>query len=61
MKFKPGDNIVPIESYQGFENATVTGITEKKGKQYYTLKILCGIATIPVSAEEFYKLKTEEK
>lgn len=59
MKFKVGDNIVPIESYQGFENATVIGISERKGKKYYTLKIICGKATIPISAEQYYKLKEE--
>lgn len=61
MKFKKGDQIVPTESYQGFENATVTGIIKQNGKQYYTLRIIQGTATIPVSAEEFYKLKTNKK
>ena len=60
MKFKPGDVITPIIGYSGFENATVMNtFTEKKGKnkgkQYYTLKILCGTATIPISAEVNYK------
>ena len=28
-------------------------------KKYYTLKIICGKATIPISAEQYYKLKEE--
>ena len=59
MKFKAGDNIVVEEYCRGFEKATVTGVIEKKGKQYYTLKIMNGTATIPLSAEVNYK-KYEE-
>lgn len=56
MKFKKGDNIVVKEFGNGFESATVTGITKEKGRKFYTLKILRGIATIPVSAEINYEL-----
>ena len=56
MKFKKGDKIVVDEFGRGFEQATVTGIIEQNGKQYYTLKIVNGTATIPVSAEVNYKL-----
>ena len=59
MKFKKGDKIVVTEFGRGFENATVTGVIKQKGKQYYTLKILCGTATIPISAEVNYKLLEE--
>ena len=61
MKFKVGDKIRPITTGGGFENASVQSIfTEDKGKnkgrKYYRLKILCGTATIPVSAEVNYEL-----
>ena len=59
MKFKKGDTITVTEYGRGFDKATVTGMVEKNGKQYYTLKIMCGTATIPVSAEVNYK-KFEE-
>ena len=61
MKFKVGDIITPAEYYHGFEDAKVTGVIEKKGKQHYILKIINGTATIPVSAEVNYKLKTDDK
>ncbi len=56
MKFKVGDVLTVDEYGRGFDMATVTGIIEQNGKQYYTLKIMCGTATIPVSAEVNYKL-----
>ena len=59
MKFKKGDKIEPIAQGLGFENATVTGITKQNGKQYYTLKIMCGTATIPVNAETNYQIKKQ--
>jgi ethanolamine transporter EutH len=55
MKFKAGDTIIVNEYGCGFDKATVTGVIEKNGKQYYTLKIMNGIATIPISAEVNYK------
>ena len=62
-KFKINDVIIPIERNRGFEQARITGIfidTDKKskfkGRTMYKLKIPCGIAIIPVEAEEFYKL-----
>lgn len=60
MKFKTGDIIEAIEQGTGFEKATVLGtfISEEKrtkGKEMYRLKILCGTATIPVSAEINYQ------
>ena len=59
MKFKQGDELVPIIRGRGFENAKVLGIVEENGKQYYSLKIVNGTATIPISAEENYSLKEE--
>lgn len=59
MKFKAGDNIVVNEYGRGFESATVTGVIKQNGKQYYTLKIVNGTATIPASAEINYKLLEE--
>ena len=59
MKFKTGDTIVVDEYGKGFEKATVTGVIKQKGRQYYTLKIVNGTATIPVSAEINYKLLEE--
>lgn len=56
MKFNKGDVITVAEYGRGFEEATVTGVIEQNGKQYYTLKIMNGTATIPVSAEINYKL-----
>ena len=55
MKFKVGDVLAVSEYGRGFDMATVTGVIEKNGKQYYTLKIMNGIATIPISAEVNYK------
>lgn len=60
MKFSIGDKIVVDEYGRGFERATVTGVIEQKGRQYYTLKIMNGTATIPVSAEINYKLFKEK-
>ncbi len=62
MKFKIGDTIEAIEKGRGFEEATVLNIfTEtkgkNKGKEMYLLKIICGKATVPVSAEVNYQLK----
>lgn len=50
-KFHPGDHIEAIEQYKGFERATVLSI--KNGK--YHLKIMNGIAIIPISAEVNYR------
>ena len=61
MKFEVGDNIVVDEYGRGFDMATVTGVIEKKGKQYYTLKIMNGTATIPISAEVNYKIFEDKK
>ena len=60
MKFKQGDKITVTEYGNGFERATVTGVTEQKGRQYYILKIMNGTATIPVSAEINYKIAKEK-
>ena len=58
-KFKPGDKITPYMPDHGFENAEVLDIFTKKKKEYYRLKITHGIATIPLHAEEAYRLVTE--
>lgn len=60
-KFKQGDVIEAINRGMGFERAEVLGTfisTEKrtKGKEMYHLKIMCGTATMPISAEINYKL-----
>jgi hypothetical protein len=61
-KFKPGDRIEAIDKGSGFEEAIVLGtFTEmNKGKfkcqEMYNLKIPCGTATIPVSAEYNYQI-----
>jgi RNA polymerase-interacting CarD/CdnL/TRCF family regulator len=55
MKFKAGDTIIVNEYGCGFDKATVTGVIKQNGKQYYTLKIMNGTATIPISAEVNYK------
>jgi hypothetical protein len=59
MKFKKGDVLTIAEFGRGFDKATVTGVIKQNGKQYYTLKIMNGTATIPVSAEINYKLLEE--
>ena len=46
MKFEVGDNIVVDEYGRGFEKATVTGVIEQNGKQYYTLKIMNVLAIL---------------
>lgn len=61
-KFKQGDTIVCTVFGKGFDQAVVEGVfTEKKGKnkgrEMYSLKIMNGTATIPVSSEVNYKLK----
>ena len=61
MKFKAGDKIVVDQYGRGFEEAIVTGVIEQKGKQYYTLKIMNGTATIPISAEVNYKISEDKK
>ena len=57
MKFKKGNTIVCKEYCNGFEKATVIDTFEENGKQYYKLKIMNGIATIPVGAEINYELE----
>jgi hypothetical protein len=59
MKFKKGDVLTVAEFGRGFDKATVIGVIKKDGKQYYTLKIMNGTATIPIGAEINYK-KLEE-
>lgn len=51
--FKVGDRLVPKEPHRGVEEATVMRIDDKN----YYLKILCGSAIIPISAQYYYKLK----
>ena len=57
MKFKIGDELVPVIRGRGFENPKVLGIVEDKGKQCYLFKIVNGTATVPISAEDNYILK----
>lgn len=65
-KFKQGDRIEAIDKSRGFEEAIVlnTFISKEKptkGKEMYLLKIICGTATIPVTAEYNYQLSTKKK
>ena len=61
MKFNAGDIIVVDEYGRGFDMATVTDVIKQNGKQYYTLKIVNGTATIPISAEINYKIFENKK
>ena len=63
-KFKIGDVIETVERGRGFERARVLNIYTAKrgrrvGREMYFLKIICGTATIPVSAEVNYRLVEE--
>ena len=67
-KFKKGDVIEAIDRGRGFEQATVLGTfiedrkkSKFKGKEMYLLKIMNGTATIPIEAEENYKLYKSKK
>lgn len=55
-KFKVGDHIVPKISNRGLDRATVTRIDDKN----YYLKILCGIAILPIGAQVSYKLENQD-
>lgn len=55
-KFKVGDRIVPKISNRGLERATVTRIDDKN----YYLKILCGVAILPIGAQVGYKLENND-
>ena len=46
--FKVGDHIVTKYPNKGLEKATITEIDDKN----YHLKISCGIAIIPIGAQE---------
>ena len=52
-KFNVGDTIVPIEPGRGLERATVKRINDKN----YYLKIMHGIAIIPIGSQVIYKLE----
>ena len=52
-KFKVGDHIVPKIPNRGLESAIVTRIDDKN----YYLKILCGVAILPIGAQVSYKLE----
>lgn len=51
-KFKVGDTIVPVEAGRGLEKAVITRIDGKN----YCLKIMKGIAIIPIGSQVIYKL-----
>ena len=56
-KFKVGQTICAIDSFHGFEKATVMRIDDK----YYHCKIMNGTATIPIaSVESNYKIYKEK-
>lgn len=54
--FKVGDNIVPKYPNRGLDRATVTRVDDKN----YYLKILCGIAILPIRAQVSYKLENND-
>lgn len=51
--FKVGDHLVPKIPRRGYEDAVVASIDDK----CYNLRILCGFARIPITAQVNYKLK----
>ena len=51
--FKVGDHIVSKIPNRGLERATITRVDDKN----YYLKILCGVAIIPIGAQVSYKLE----
>lgn len=55
-KFKVGDHIVSKISNRGLERATVTRVDDKN----YYLKILCGVAILPIGAQVSYKLENND-
>lgn len=55
-KFKVGDHIVLKIPNRGLERATVTGVDDKN----YYLKILCGVAILPIGAQVGYKLENND-
>lgn len=52
-KFKPGDHIVPDQYRKGLEKAEVIKVEDGK----YYLKIVRGIAILPIGAQVNYKLQ----
>ena len=60
MKFKIGDELIPVIRGRGFEKSKVIGFVEDKGKQCYLLRIVNGTATVPISVEDNYELKESE-
>lgn len=54
-KFKVGDHIVPADYHIGLEHAVVTRIDDKN----YYLKILCGVAILPISTQVNYQLEKQ--
>ena len=57
-KFKPGQTIEAIDSFHGFEKATVLKTDDK----YYYCKIMNGTCTIPItSVESNYRLVKKKR
>ena len=61
-KFKIGEIIEPVERGRGFDSAIVQDIYTAtrgrfKGEKMYLLKVINGTATVPIRAEDNYKLK----
>lgn len=55
-KFNVGDIIVPIEPNNSLERAIVTRIDRKN----YYLKIMHGVAIIPIGSQVIYKLENKK-
>ena len=56
-KFKVGQTIGAIDSFCGFEKATIYRIDDK----YYYCKIMNGTVTIPIASVESNYIKYKEK
>ncbi len=54
--FKAGDEIVPKKFHTGISNATVIGVDGRS----YRLRIVRGIAIIPIESQVHYKLKDND-
>lgn len=55
-KFKVGDHIASKYPNRGLDRATVTRVDDKN----YYLKILCGVAILPIGAQVSYKLENND-
>lgn len=64
-KFKIGDIISPKPDHYGFHEAKVLGTFierkgKNKGKEYYKLGIMNGVAFIPIDSQSNYQIHEEK-